>query len=232
MRRAVTRTVPGLLACLTLAAFSIGARGDMIFNQEPNNTFSTAQVIPRSDFTLDFNANIGTGGGGGFVNTSTVLPHVTVLRPGTAESSANLDFFRFTLPQQGVIVLDIDDTPVPTTFDTVLHLFNGSGVLLATNDNAVATGPGDGSGLIGGLLNSRIETGILPAGDYIVAVAQSPSFGSDGGGVTDPIPAFSSYTLNISVSPIAVPEPSTMALLGIGTAGLIGYRNRRGRKRA
>jgi hypothetical protein len=216
-----------------LAAASTTARGGILYNTEPNDTFASPQVIPHSAFTLDYDPNIGTGGGGSFVNTSTTIPHVTVLRPGAAEMTTNFDFFQFTTLQPGIIVADIIDTPVPTNFDTVLHLFNSAGVLLATNDNKVATGPGDGHGLIGGLLDSKIETGILPAGDYLVGVAQSPSFGSNGGGVTDPIPAFGSYTLNISGDTLsAVPEPNSLALLGIAAGGLIVYASRGRRKRA
>jgi hypothetical protein len=228
-----------MLACLVLAAAGATARGGIIYNTEPNNTSATAQYIPISDFTKEFNSNIGTGGGGGFVNTSTTIPHVTVLRPGAEQPTANFDFFRFTTTRPGIIVADIDNAPTLANFDTVLHLFNSAGVLLATNDDEVGTGPGDGSGLLGGLLDSRIETGLLPAGDYIVAVAQSPSFGSFGANVTDPIPAFGSYTLNISAVgavpaavPVAVPEPGTMALLGVGVASLMAYAAVRRRKKA
>jgi hypothetical protein len=220
-----------LVACLALAAFNPSARAGFITNAEPNNTFATAQFIPFSAFTLDFDKNIGTGGGGGFVNTSTTIPHVTILRPGAGETTANFDFFRFTTFTQGIIVADIVDTPTPTNFDTVLHLFSSSGVLLATNDDKVSLGPGDGPGLIGGLLDSRIQTGILPAGDYIVAVAKSPSFGSMGGVVTDPIPAFGSYTLNISAQAIPVPEPSSLAMLSVTLPGVIAFATWRKRHR-
>jgi hypothetical protein len=221
----------GLMACrLALLAVHSTAQAGVILNAEPNDTFSTAQVIPSTAFTQEFNPFIGTGGGGGFMNTSTTIPHVTILRPGAGQTTANFDFFRFTTFQSGIIVADIDNTPTPTNFDMVLHLFDSKGKLLATNDNEVATGPGNGPGLIGGLLDSRIETGILPPGDYVVAVAKSPSFGSEGGGVTDPIPAGGSYTLNISAQ--AVPEPSTLALLGVGVGGLLGCCAWRRRKRA
>jgi hypothetical protein len=215
------------------------ARADIIFNQETNDTFATAQVIPKEAFTREFNPYIGTGGGVSFVNTSTTIPHVTIVRPGTGETTANFDFFRFRTFGSGIIVADIDNSQFPdkgirTNLDTVLHLFDVAGNLLATNDNEVGVGPGDLAppNLIGGLLDSRIETGILPAGDYIVAVAKSPSFGSAGGNVTDPIPAFGSYTLNLSAQANPIPEPSTLALLGVGVAGLIGCRTWRRRKRA
>ena len=220
MKTTFVRMASGLIAGLALVGLCPTAQAGVILNAEPNDTFSAAQVIPRSAFTQEFNPFIGTGGGGGFMNTSTTIPHVTILRPGATETTANFDFFRFTTFQSGMIVADIDNTPTPTNFDTVLHLFNSAGVLLATNDNAVAPGPGDGPGLIGGLEDSRIETGILPPGDYVLAVAKSPSKGLDGGDVTDPIPAFGSYTLNISAQ--AVSEPSTLALLGVGVGGLLG----------
>jgi hypothetical protein len=215
----------GLTACLALAAIGPPARAGIILNAEPNNTFGTAQVIPSADFTLDFVSTIGSGAGGGFVNTSTTMPHVTIERPGTGETTANLDYFRFTTTVSGRLILDIDSTPVPTNFDTVLHLFTGSGILLATNDDNGGD-PGDGPGLIGGLLNSRIETGVLPAGTYVAAVAQSPSVGSNGGGVTDPIPAGGSYTLNISIPAaplLPIPEPTSLSLLSVGVVSLTGF---------
>jgi len=229
MRTTLGKLAAGLTACLALAAISPPARAGIILNAEPNNTFNSAQVISSAAFTLDFVSPIGSGGGAGFVNTSTVMPHVTIERPGTGETTANLDFFRFTTTASGRLILDIDNTPVPTNFDTVLHLFTASGLLLATNDDALR-GPGDGTGLTGGSLDSRIETGILPAGTYVAAVAHSPSVGSFGGVVTDPIPAGGSYTLNISIpAPTPVPEPGSMSLLGMGVAGLMGLAFRRRR---
>ena len=62
MRRTFARVIPGLLSCLTLAAASTVAQGDIIYNAEPNDTFATAQVIPQSAFALDYNPDIGTGG--------------------------------------------------------------------------------------------------------------------------------------------------------------------------
>jgi hypothetical protein len=155
---------------------------------------------------------------------------VTVLRPQAGQTRANLDYFRFTTFTSAIIVADIVSKPLETNFDTVLHLFTGSGFHLATNDNKAAVGPGDGPGLIGGILNSKIEMGILPPGDYVVAVANAPSIGSNGGDVTDPIPAGGSYTLNISAQ--GIPEPSTLMLLGAGVAGLIGYATWHRRKTA
>ena len=161
MKTTFVRMASGLIAGLALVGLCPTAQAGVILNAEPNDTFSAAQVIPRSAFTQEFNPFIGTGGGGSFMNTSTTIPHVTILRPGDGQTTANFDFFRFTTFQSGMIVADIDNTPTPTNFDTVLHLFTASGDLLATNDDAVARGPGDGPGLIGGLLDSRIETGIL-----------------------------------------------------------------------
>jgi hypothetical protein len=188
MKTTLVKMACGLIACLALAAVPSTAQADTILNMEPNDTFATAQVIPTLAFTMDFNPYIGTGGGGGFVNTSTTIPHVTILRPGDNQGTANFDFFRFTTFQWGIIVADIDSKPLATNLDTVLHLFDSRGTPLATNDNEVGTGPGDGDGLMGGSLNSRIETGMLPPGDYVVAVAYSPSFAMPGGVVTGPSP--------------------------------------------
>jgi hypothetical protein len=232
MKTTLLQMASSLIAGLALVAIPPAALADTIMNVEPNDTFATAQVIPSPAFTQEFNPYIGTGGGDGFRNTSTTLPHVTILRPGAGQTTANLDYFRFHTFVPGVIVADIDNTPQATNFDTVLHLFTGSGILLATNDDEGKGGPGDlpPPALIGGMLDSRIETGILPPGDYVVAVANSPSFGSAGGGVTDPIPAFGSYTLNISAQGIA--EPGALVLMSVGVAALIGYAAWRKRKTA
>jgi hypothetical protein len=127
----------GLIAYLAVVGIQPTAQADLILNLEPNDTFATAQVIPTAAFTLEFNPHIGTGGDSGFQNTSMTLPHVTILRPGDNQVTANFDFFRFTTFERGIIVADIDSKPLATNFDTVLLLFNGQGVLLATNDDEV-----------------------------------------------------------------------------------------------
>jgi hypothetical protein len=233
MNTTLVKMALGLIACLALAAVPPTAQAGEILNVEPNDTFATAQVIPSPAFTMEFNPYIGTGGGGAFKNTSTTIPHVTILRPGDNQVTANFDFFRFHTFAPGIIIADIDSKPLATNFNTVLHLFDSRGIPVASNDNEVGTGPGDGDGDIGGSLNSRIETGILPPGDYVVAVANSPSFALPGGaimGSSPMIPAHGSYTLNISAQAIA--EPATLMLMGVGMAGLIGYATWRRRKTA
>lgn len=216
------------LVCLALIEAQPRARADVISNQEPNDSFATAQVIPPEAFAREFNPFIViSDANGGYVNNSLTSDHVTILRPGTNQSTANLDYFRFRTAVFGPIVADIDNTPEATNFDTKIYLFRADGLLLAENDDVSDLTPGDDPfGLIGGILNSRIETGILPPGEYIVAVSESPSFGSDGGLVEGsifgggPVPAFGSYTLNIS---IPIPEPATLSILGMGLPGLIAY---------
>jgi hypothetical protein len=236
MKTTLLKMASGLIACLALVGIPPTASADTIFNKEPNDTFATAQVIPPPAFTLDFSPYIGTGGGGAFKNTSETVPHVTILRPGTDETTANFDYFRFHTSIPGTIVADIVSRPLLTDFDTVLHLFTGSGLWLASNDNKAAVGPGDlpFPAEIGGRLNSKIETGILMPGDYVVAVANAPSFGANGGVITGPnpmIPAHHSYTLNISAQG-AIPAPSSLTLLVVGMASLMGYAAWRKRKTA
>jgi hypothetical protein len=242
----------GLLSCLPLAFLPAAARAGIIFNQEPNNTFPTAQVIPGSAFTKDFDPNVVISNSSqGWDNTSLIYPHVTILRPAQPNSPGNLDFFRFNTIAPGFIAADIITnilTPsyIPTNFDTKMYLFTGDGVLLAENDDSAFLNPPPGhdpNNAIGGYLNSRIETGTLPAGQYVIGVSWSPSEADNNGDIfpTSPFlggnipgndappifPGFppmfpppGSYTLVISAN---TPEPTSIVILGLAVLGLIAF---------
>lgn len=204
----------GLLACAALVAVNTAARADIINEVEPNNTFATAQIIPDSAFTLNFDPNIGLNAGAAFVNTSTTIPHATVLLNigGTTP-----DFFRFT-HLGGQIILDIDSSPVVTNHDAFISLFNSAGQELAFSDDNGGD-PGDIPGvIIGGAFNSRIQS-IQPAGDFVVSVQGF-------GGAPQ-----QTATLNISAfAPQQIPEPTTLALLGMGAFAAAGYVVRKRRR--
>ncbi len=213
----------GLLACAALLAVNTAARADIINEVEPNNPFANAQNV-NAAFSLNLDPNIGTGAGGAFVNTSTIIPHATVI--GLVQGVGTVDFFSFTTTDPGIIILDIDSSPQNTNFDTHIHLFTGAGVPLASSDDNGGD-PGDGPGLTGGAFNSRIQTGVQPAGTFVAAVSAFPSAASAGGNVTNTVPPGGTFTLNISAQVQQVPEPATLALLGLGAVSLIGLRLRR-----
>lgn len=210
-----------LLAAVAVLAAADPAGAAVITAVEPNDTFATAQVIPAAAFTSEANPNIGVGAGGGFFNTSTLIPHATITRSATG--AVGLDYFRFTTFATGLVILDIDNGPTGTNFDTEIFLFNAAGGLLAQNDDN-GLDPGDSAGAVGGANNSRIQI-LLPAGTYTVGVAGQNSFAGAGPGTIlgAPIPANGTYTLHISAS-AAVPEPASATLLAAGGLGLVGRR--------
>lgn len=182
------------------------------------NTFATAQNV-QNFFSLDSNINI--------LNSTTQL-HAEAYRPN-GTGGGGFDYFRFTTGSAGTMRFDIDSlapSPANTTYDTMIHLFDGAGNLLATSDDNGGD-VGDGPGIIGGAFNSRIDTGILPAGDYVIGVAGFFSSGGPGGQING-AQVGGSYTLNISAN-AAIPEPISMAVFGfaVATVGGIGYRRSR-----
>ena len=119
------------------------ARAAIVSELEPNNSFAAAQNV-NAFFSLDFDPNIGLGPIGSFVNTSTTIPHVTIISgPG---QSASPDYYRFTTTSAGTIILDIDSAPQLTNIDTRLFLYNSSTTQLLDADDE-GNDPGDLPGL-------------------------------------------------------------------------------------
>jgi len=252
MKAIFRRMILGLSACLALASLPAGAWAGIVYNQEMNNTFPTAQVIPGSAFTKDFDPNVVISNSSmGWDNTSLIYPHVTILRPAQPDSPGNLDYFRFNTIGPGYIAADIITnilTPsyIETNFDTKIYLFNGDGLLLAVSDDSAFLNPPPGhdpTGSIGGFLNSRIETGFLPGGSYVIGVSWSPSDADNlgtifptspflGGNIpgNDAPPIFpgfppmfpppGSYTLVISAN---LPEPTSLVVLGLAVLALFAF---------
>ncbi len=127
-------------------------------------------------------------------------------------TAGDVDYFSLGLPSS--VALSVIATPLAGSFtipDTYLGLFDAQGNVLALNDDA---GPGTGS-----LLMYEITA----PGTYYIGVTGT---GDDlwQGNHTQA----GNYQLTVSVSP--VPEPASMAALGLGALGLI-RRRRNGAKR-
>jgi len=214
--------VAGMFAVLTARS-----QAAVILESEPNNSIATAQNVDGS-FSLDFSANIGDITG---ANTSTTIPHVTI----TATGDGTFDYYSFTVPSAGAIgIFDIDfGAGFIGSLDTELGLYSaGSGAPLAANDDFFPVAAGAGGSISS--LDSFIQHTFTSAGTFVIGVGEfntTASFGGLTGNVPD---AGDTYTLQISIqgastAPAAVPEPSSLVLLGIGAVCLVGYRRKRRR---
>lgn len=108
---------------------------------EPNNTLAAPQSLESETWTLNSSALIGDA----TTNTSTTIPHLTV----TGTGNGTFDYFSFAVPTNGSRgIFDIDNDG--STVDTALFLYDASGNLLASNDNASNTLGAGGSRTIAG----------------------------------------------------------------------------------
>ena len=188
----------------------------VISETEPNNSLAAAQSV-NGNFSLDYRIDIGDGG---FVaNTSTSIPHVTVVGSG----DGTFDYFSFYAPGtgsgSGQVIFDIDYTSA--SFDSLLGLWQADGTFLGFNDDY------DHRGGAGGSIkdaDSLISTYLTTPGTYVVGVARwAAGVGTGGftGGYPNAEPESSDlYFLQISVEGQTVPEPSALVLLGIGILAL------------
>ena len=206
----------GFLLLLGLALPNMAQAG-IIIGGEPFNTFGTAQVIPASAFdtTQFFNpSNAFQGGIGAPTIEYPTANHVSVTILGVP-GSASYDFYRFTVPWEGKVILDIDSVPLATNFDTMIFLWDAAGNFIAANDDN-GNDAGDTFALVGGFFNSRLSLD-LALGDYVVGVGRFFTFRS-GTTLAGSVPGVNDqYTLNITVN---TPEPTSLAIFGL--VGLCG----------
>jgi hypothetical protein len=127
------------------------------------------------------------------------------------------DLYTITLDEAGLFTFFTDEDPngfVGTTVDTEIGIFDAAGNLIAENDDG-------GNGLYSGIFDLS-----LAAGDYTLAVA--PFLGGasfEDGFVVNPGTGTGDYIINASL--VAIPEPGTLAFLGIGGLGLLAFRRRK-----
>lgn len=192
---------------LFLFAPTVAQAGIVLSDSAPD--FASAQYVSRTNFSTDFNAN---------VLNSASIPYVVIVQQGRPSQGG--DFYRFS-HLGGIVHLDIDSAPVVTNFDPWVSIWNAAGNLIGQRDDNGGD-PGDISGVnIGGFYNSNLSNLILAPGDYVVGVVGYPSNFFDGGSFSGAlIPIGGTYTLNISSGNSAVPEPTSMAIFGLGTLGL------------
>ncbi len=131
---------------------------DPVPEAEPNDTRLTAQNIDGARWNLDFSSNIGDYS----TNTSTTIPHVTILGSG----NGSYDYYSFTVPVAGSLgIFDIDFT---NGWDTVLRLYNSAGTLLRTSDDS-STSYGQGGSTTS--LDSFFQYTFPSAGVYVIKVS-------------------------------------------------------------
>jgi len=135
------------------------------------------------------------------------------------EDGGDVDFFSIRL-EEGEIIMAAT-TPLTELFtepDTILGLFDKDGFLLALNDDAGSSNPGDDEDSRG----SKIEYQAPESATYYIGVTGYDDFDFDGmadeSDNSTPHIEVGMYGLTTS---IFVPEPATFALLALGTMVLV-----------
>jgi len=180
------RTIVLLAAMAAMVVVYAGAAlAAAVSEVEPNDSIAQAQNIDAS-FDTSQNADIAS---------STDVPNATV--NGTGNGS--LDFYKFTVPagDPARVILDIDHTTPPGSYDSMIELYDSSGVRIGDNDDDGA----DSGSTVDGNFDSRIGTTLDP-GTYYVGVGSFSGFG--------PVPAGATYQLHVSVGNDTTPPDTTI----------------------
>ncbi len=151
-----------------------------VFEVNPNDSFVNAQNI---DFT--FSNRLSPDIGDTTTNTSEQIPHTTII--GTGDDSH--DYFKFTVDKTpSIAILDIDyGYNHGGSFDSYIRLYNGSGNLIAENDDSNFTNGQTGST---SNLDSFLTFTFNTTGIYYLKVSQYSQ---------SPIPSSATYSLHVSL---------------------------------
>lgn len=135
-----------------------------------------------------------------------------------------VDYSYFSIDTDSQVRIETLNT---TTFDPMMYLFHDNGSLDSTD--LIASNDNGGTGY-----DALIDT-YLGAGDYVVAIGDAPLTleeavsGSNSGSSGQGLPT--EYQLEITATTanvtVGIPEPSTLALLGLGLMGVVAARRRR-----
>ncbi|MCP4682454.1 MAG: hypothetical protein GY864_08990 [Desulfobacterales bacterium] len=170
---------------------------------EPNNTTGAAQNIDGEPFTTAFNPFIGDN----TANTSTTIPHISIIGTGDGTSA---DIYSFTITTPGSrVLLDTDFGYTGAGWsggtadaDTYLVLYDTDGsTILDTADDSGALSDGGGSGHPDDY-DSFIDYTFSTPGVYYVEVTECCTPGNS-------IPLASNYVLQVSIPAAAPAAPAT-----------------------
>ncbi len=196
---------------------------------EGNNTLLTAQQLFGSDFTTGINTDI-------FDSENTPWASINSNNPvNTYDLSTNsFDYYSFTINAGTTGYFDIDygftGDQTSGSADTYLTLLNSIGVVLEERDDGSDGFQADeDNGSMKHIddddrtwfFDPSFSYDFTEAGTYYLKVSLYNDLALAQG---------DSYTLQVSLDPAPVPEPTTILLFGTGLAGLAGSRIRRKKK--
>ncbi len=168
-----------------------------------NRLFATlASVAALSVCQAEAGVYTEVGDAGITVATAQGVGSNTTQINGALHYNDGADVYKFNW-NGGVFSADTYGSP----FDTMLHLFDMSGNVIAFNDDYPWC------------CNSYISTG-LASGQYLLGITYFPNnyWGNLGGYSNNGYDA--SYVIHTSAISSSVPEPTGLALLGLGLVGL------------